>query len=62
MRDEMPQKASTTKRAKDITLRAVPPQLYNALLALAETDHRSLAGQILFALEQYVEREQRTRR
>jgi predicted transcriptional regulator len=48
-----------TKRAKDrVTMYVeVPPAIKAAMEKLAEEHHRSLAGEVITALEQYIARE-----
>lgn len=56
----MPKTPDAVRRDHDITLKQVPRDLVNAILAFAAEDHRSMSGEILFILEQYVdERRQR---
>ena len=54
----MPKTPGYTRTPRGVSLREVPADLYNALAAEAAQAHRSLAGHILFILEQHVAREQ----
>lgn len=50
----MPRVPTMAEEPRDMTVKGVPAETYNALVRLAEANHRPLRGEVLAALEQYV--------
>lgn len=52
----MPRGPYVRQDPSDLNVRAVAPEIFNALIALAKSDRSTIAAQVIRALQEYIAR------